>query len=123
MAPKFQFVPNSLDFGRSSYSFAKPKTIKLENRSNVPFKFSLRIPGDGKLSKKEFEIKPSQDIIQAKQSMNIEVIFIPQVPKIYDMVMVIDLDGIGQDMFSLPIKGVCEVPNVRIEPSYELTFG
>lgn len=53
----------------------------------------------------------------------IEVIFIPLIPKTYDMVMVIDLEGIGQDMYSLPIKGVCEVPNVKIEPLYEIKFG
>lgn len=26
-------------------------------------------------------------------------------------------------MYSLPIKGVCEVPTVKIEPQYELKFG
>jgi hypothetical protein len=26
-------------------------------------------------------------------------------------------------MYSLPIKGVCEVPNVKIEPLYEIKFG
>jgi hydrocephalus-inducing protein len=55
----------------------------------------LRIPGDGRLSQKEFEINPSSAVLKAKGSMNIEVVFIPLIPKTYDMVMVIDLDGIG----------------------------
>ena len=50
MAPKFAFSPNCIDFGKASYSFPLPKQIKLENKSTVPFKFHLRIPGDGKLS-------------------------------------------------------------------------
>ena len=95
MAPKFQFTPNYIDFGRVSYSFPSPKTIRLENKSSVPFKFNLRIPGDGKLAYKEFEIKPSRDTLPAKSTTQIEVVFIPLLPKTYDMVMVIDLEGIG----------------------------
>jgi hydrocephalus-inducing protein len=29
MAPKFQFSPSQIDFGKASFSFPKPKTIKL----------------------------------------------------------------------------------------------
>ena len=43
-------------------------------------------------------------------------------PKKYDMVMVIDIVGVGQDMYSLPIKAESEVPTVRIEPEHELLF-
>lgn len=95
MAPKFQFSPSQIDFGKASFSFPKPKTIKLQNKSNVDFKFNLRIPGDGRLSQKEFEINPSSATLKAKDTMNIEVVFIPLIPKTYDMVMVIDLEGIG----------------------------
>jgi len=76
----------------------------------------LRIPGDGKLSEKEFDIKPSRDLVQPKSTIEIEIIFISLMPRKYDMVMVVDIDGVGQDMFSLPIKAESEVPLVKIEP-------
>jgi hydrocephalus-inducing protein len=44
-------------------------------------------------------------------------------PRKYDMVMVVDIDGVGQDMFSLPIKAESEVPLVKIEPMKQLNFG
>ena len=48
--------------------------------------------------------------------------FVSRVPKKYDMVMVIDIVGVGSDMYSLPIKAESEVPTVRIEPEHELLF-
>ncbi len=55
----------------------------------------MRIPGDGKLSEKEFDIKPSRDLIQPRSTLEIEIIFISLMPRIYDMVMVVDIDGVG----------------------------
>lgn len=37
--------------------------------------------------------------------------------------MVIDIDGVGQDMHSLPIKAECQVPTVEIKPRDTLDFG
>lgn len=36
--------------------------------------------------------------------------------------MVVDIVGVGADMYSLPIKAECEVPTVEIRPS-SLDFG
>lgn len=38
------------------------------------------------------------------------------------MVMVIDIEGVGKDMFSIPIKAESEVPSVRIDPVGDLVF-
>ncbi len=75
------------------------------------------------MNQKEFEIKPAKDILPPRQTMVIDVIFISLMPKKYDMVMVVDLDGIGQDMQSLMIKAESEVPTVKIEPVDLLNFG
>lgn len=58
IAPTFKFDSDVIDFGKVSYSFPTEQKIKLTNESDVPFTFSLRIPGDGKLNMKEFEIEP-----------------------------------------------------------------
>jgi hydrocephalus-inducing protein len=50
MAPSFDITPPILDFGKVSYSFPKTERVILHNTSTVPFKFNLRIPGDGKLN-------------------------------------------------------------------------
>jgi hydrocephalus-inducing protein len=95
MAPSFSFNADSIDYGKVSYSFPNRQVVKFSNTSTVPFKFQLRIPGDGKLSEKEFDIKPSRDQINPKSTIEIEIIFISLMPRKYDMVMVVDIDGVG----------------------------
>jgi hydrocephalus-inducing protein len=63
MAPSFDISPQILDFGKVSYSFPKTERVIMTNTSSVPFRFNLRIPGDGKLNQKEFDIKPAKDWI------------------------------------------------------------
>ena len=38
------------------------------------------------------------------------------------MVLVVDLEGVGQDMLAVPIKAECLVPKVRIVPSDYLEY-
>ena len=38
------------------------------------------------------------------------------------MVLVVDLEGVGQDMLAVPIKAECLVPRVEVEPDQFLDF-
>jgi len=38
------------------------------------------------------------------------------------MVLVVDLEGVGQDMLAVPIKAECLVPKVKIVPQDFLDF-
>jgi hypothetical protein len=39
------------------------------------------------------------------------------------MVLVVDLEGVGQDMLAVPIKAECLVPDVRVSPVEYLEYG
>lgn len=67
----------------------------MTNTSTVAFTFELKIPGDGKLTDKEFEIEPRKDSIQPKHYKDITLIFMPRQIKAYEMVMVVDIEGVG----------------------------
>ena len=47
----------------------------------------------------------------------------PKATKKYEMVMVVDIEGVGQDMLSIPITGESQVPQVQIKPHDCLDFG
>lgn len=36
--------------------------------------------------------------------------------------MTIDIEGVGNDMLSVPIKADCQIPNVQITPSEKVQF-
>lgn len=57
------------------------------------------------------------------ETHTIDVEFIPMTPKKYDLVLVVDIDGVGPDMHTLPIKAECFVPKVDIIPSDVIDFG
>ena len=50
------------------------------------------------------------------------ITFTPRSTKKYEMVMVVDIEGVGHDMYSLPIRAESEVPQVFLEPSDKLDF-
>ena len=39
------------------------------------------------------------------------------------MVLVVDIEGVGQDMLAIPIKAECHVPEVQIFPKDSLEYG
>ena len=123
IAPTFTFSKKEIKFKRVSYSFPKTKKIRMTNTSEVPFTFQLKIPGDGKIiNQKEFEIKPNRDTLLPKDVREIAITLVSQMPREYKMVMVVDIVGVGQDMLSIPISGISEVPKVEIDPSDHLDF-
>jgi hydrocephalus-inducing protein len=87
-----------------------PSALQIISISDVPFTYSLRIPGDGKLKDKEFEIEPARDVIDKKKKKDIRITFVPRSTKKYEMVMVVDIEGVGHDMYSIPIEAESEVP-------------
>lgn len=46
----------------------------------------------------------------------------PNQKKEYFMVMVLDIEGVGKDMKSIPIYAICDVPKVSLKTSH-LDYG
>jgi len=122
MAPSFEFNTDVINFGEVSYDFQNTQVALMRNTSEVPMTFNIRVPGDGKESNKEFNIIPSKGTLQPKESINIQIDFMSKTVKKYDMVMVVDIEGVGQDMHTLPIRAECFVPKVEILPADVLDF-
>ncbi|KAF4667893.1 hypothetical protein FOL47_003343 [Perkinsus chesapeaki] len=123
IAPSFTFDVDSIDFGLVSVGFLNTKGIILTNTSDVAISFILRVPADGRLAKKEFDLVPSRGSLQPKASQRIQVDFIPESIKAYELSLVVDLEGVGQELLSIPISAECGVPSVSFEPVEALSFG
>jgi hypothetical protein len=52
---------------------------------------------------KEFQIRPSHGIIPPQSDTKIYVDFIPKAIQKYDTFLHVDVDGVGKNIFSLPI--------------------
>ncbi|XP_065519840.1 hydrocephalus-inducing protein homolog [Lathamus discolor] len=127
-----------------------PRTLccRLTNTSSVPFNFNLLIPGDGSGApsvtsfaqvsdstgpswrkrapgaKKpaEFTIRPCTGTICAKGHLDIQVTLCSNTVKRYKLALVADVDGVGREVLSLPVRARCVIPPLRVlHPA--LTFG
>ncbi|XP_071959113.1 hydrocephalus-inducing protein homolog isoform X2 [Antedon mediterranea] len=133
IGPTFHFDVPRLKFGTISYGFTNIQCATLVNTALVPMKFALRVPGDGTddtvcasngdttLGKtghskfpKEFTITPDNGMIDPQSELKIQIQLIANTLKKYDMVMVVDVDGVGTEILSLPITAKCVVPPVVV---------
>jgi hydrocephalus-inducing protein len=113
VAPTFRFSEDIINFGKVSYKFAETKTVYLTNTSEVDINRSLQ---------NEFNITNDRGKLAKDSRAEIIIEFIPCVPHVYDMVLVVDLEGVGQDMLAVPIKAECIVPKVKVQPNEFLQF-
>jgi hydrocephalus-inducing protein len=116
VAPTFKFSEEIIDFGKVSYKFPIHKTVYLTNTSEVDINYVVRVPGDGRSVQQEFNIRNNRGTLERLKEAKIDIEFIPSFPSHYDMVLVVDLEGVGQDMLAVPIKAECLVPKVRVNP-------
>ncbi|KAM6349650.1 LOW QUALITY PROTEIN: hydrocephalus-inducing protein homolog [Podargus strigoides] len=148
IAPTFHFDVPSLHFGDVSFGFPHTLLCRLTNTSLVPMAFSLRIPGDGSgvpsitssvhmsdnalrswrkraqghVRPREFTIIPCRGTVRALGFLDIQVTLCSNTLKMYNLALVVDVDGVGKDVLALPLTARCVVPPVRVlNPT--VTFG
>ncbi|XP_056381391.1 hydrocephalus-inducing protein homolog isoform X5 [Hyla sarda] len=141
IGPTFHFSVPALHFGDVSFGFPQTLSCSLSNTSLVPMSFSLRVPGDGtgdlsitshtyieedraaswrRLNNGgwrpcEFTITPSKGTIRSQGLLDIEVTLCSNSLKKYELALVVDVDGIGEEVLALPITARCVVPPLFIE--------
>jgi hydrocephalus-inducing protein len=121
-SPRFEFDKKVIEFKKVSYQFEEVQDLLITNTSSVMFTFSLRIPQDGKGSSREFEVIPSTDSILPGEAKKVLVKFVPHYRKVYNLVLVLDMEGIGKDMKTIPITAEADVPKVKLTTD-TLDFG
>lgn len=79
---------------------------------NIPIKFSLRVPEDGKFMQKEFDMVPQTGFVLPGAEQEVRVDFIPQAAKRYSCTLAVDIDGVGPELATIPITAECSCPTV-----------
>ena len=114
VGPTFHFDVEEIDFGIVSYEFVNTKTFTLYNTSEIPMTYTLRVPQDGKMLQKEFDIEPSTGTIVADGKVDIQVDFISTTVRVYEMYLTVDVQNVGEGLLSIPIKAECRLPDVNV---------
>ncbi|XP_036202709.1 hydrocephalus-inducing protein homolog [Myotis myotis] len=146
IGPTFHFNVPALHFGDVSFGFPHTLICSLNNTSLVPMTFKLRIPGDGHESissceqytdtkgpswnkeeipitkPKEFTITPNCGTIRSQGFAAIRVTLCSNTVQKYELALVVDVEGIGEEVLALLITARCIVPALRMANA-EVDFG
>ncbi|KAM6223795.1 hydrocephalus-inducing protein homolog [Rhynchocyon petersi] len=138
IGPTFHFNVPALNFGTVSFGFPQTLNCSLNNTSLVSMTFKLRIPGDGLGSKsisiceqhsinkeikreeipamkpREFTISPSCGTIRPLGFAAIQVTLCSNTVQKYELALVVDVEGIGDEVLALLITARCVVPALRL---------
>ncbi|KAJ8247378.1 hypothetical protein GJAV_G00245700 [Gymnothorax javanicus] len=142
MGPTFHFSIPRLDFGDVPFGFPQTLTCSLNNTSLVPLTFHLRILGDGTgpssvtsadqvsdLNRRdwgagstladrpaEFTVSPSSGTVRAQGDVDVRVTLCSNTVHLYNLALVVDVKGVGEEVLALPVTARCVVPSLRLDP-------
>uniref|UniRef100_A0A4X2JPP9 HYDIN axonemal central pair apparatus protein n=1 Tax=Vombatus ursinus TaxID=29139 RepID=A0A4X2JPP9_VOMUR len=149
IGPTFHFNVPSLDFGDVSFGFPRTLTCSLNNTSLIPMTFKLRVAGDGvgepsvtsleqsldinkpswknesppAIKPREFTINPVSGTIRSQGFAAIRVTLCSNTVQKYQMALVVDVEGIGEEVLALLITASrCVVPKLHVV-NPELNYG
>ncbi|NXF27945.1 HYDIN protein, partial [Rhodinocichla rosea] len=139
--PDLHFSLPELDLGDISFGFPCTKSICLFNCSVVPVTFKLRMSNDGTqpavssfdqickegdpswrkgihfyVEPREFTINPSQGTIPSHGHQDIEVTLCSNTVMRFRRRMLVDLEGIAEEVASVLIRARCLVPELHVFP-------
>uniref|UniRef100_A0A2K6KCF4 HYDIN axonemal central pair apparatus protein n=1 Tax=Rhinopithecus bieti TaxID=61621 RepID=A0A2K6KCF4_RHIBE len=146
--PTFHFNVPALHFGDVSFGFPHTLICSLNNTSLVPMTFKLRVPGDGlgrksilyceqnadhkrsswtkeeisSMKPKEFTVTPDCGTIRPQGFAAIRVTLCSNTVQKYELALVVDVEGIGEEVLALLITARCVVPALHLVNT-EVDFG
>ncbi|XP_028313928.1 hydrocephalus-inducing protein homolog [Gouania willdenowi] len=143
IAPTFHFDVSGINFGDVAFGFPFTTACTIFNTSFVPMTFALRVVGDGQgppsvsgfqqvsdLSRRnwqgytganvpphpvEFTVSPDTDTVDAMSDVLIEVTLCSNTVRRYRLALVVDIEGVGKEIMTLPINARCVVPDILVQ--------
>ncbi|ORC90895.1 Hydin [Trypanosoma theileri] len=119
--PSLQFNVEELDFGNVSYDCLHSRTVKMTNTGRIPIKFRLRIPDTSSLHE-SITLSPSEGNILPRGEQELRVDFLSNTVEECSTAILVDVEGVGEAVDSLPIKAACLVPTLSLSTE-QLHYG
>lgn len=111
----FNFNVDKLDLGLTSYGFSTMEKIELCNTSSVPLCYRLRCNVVDSDDASDFLITPQEGSIDPLSSSSINLQFTPKNIRVYECELVVDVEGVGNDLYRLPVFSQSIVPKIELE--------
>uniref|UniRef100_A0A7S2QVW6 MSP domain-containing protein n=2 Tax=Triparma pacifica TaxID=91992 RepID=A0A7S2QVW6_9STRA len=84
--------------------------------------YKLSVPQDGAFVKREFSLEPSSGSLEPGCQQEVKMDLISTTVKTYEYSLVVDIEGVGENLLSLPILADCKVPKITVK-NKEVEYG
>ncbi|XP_025999986.1 hydrocephalus-inducing protein-like isoform X2 [Astatotilapia calliptera] len=143
ICPTIHFSVSELNFGDVAFGFPVTVGCTLFNPSFVPVNFILRVLGDGLGSPSvssfkqisdeslkdwqgytardlhpcpvEFTVSPAAGSVRSVSDVDIKVTLCSNTVRTYQLSLVVDVEGVGEEILTLPINARCVVPQILVD--------
>eukprot|EP00667_Euglena_gracilis_P000008 EG_transcript_8 len=122
IGPTFHFDVDELDFGTVPFNFVNQKMFHMVNTSEIPMRYTLRVPQDKTGDGREFTITPSSGVILPRGRQRITMDFVSNTVQEYRYKLVVDVEEVGTKVDSLDLLATCVVPEVSVSKD-SIDFG
>lgn len=117
LGPTYEVDVDSLNFGIVPFGFPSRKNFKLQNTSEIPMDFKLRIPSTNSEGTSEFLLEPSSGNIPPFSNQNIKVEWTPVTQGHLSTKLLVDVACVGEGVISIPVLAECCVPLIKLSSS------
>ncbi|KAF5830389.1 hypothetical protein DUNSADRAFT_14652 [Dunaliella salina] len=91
------------------------KELMLSNTSDIPMRFSWRVPEDEQMSPREMQVLPQKGTILPHGKQRVSLEFVPHtVQKYTSHHLVLDIPKVADNQLSVAIRGECAVPRITL---------
>jgi hydrocephalus-inducing protein len=124
VGPTFNFslAREGIDFGIISFLCPARRDGVLENTSEIPMAWRMRVPLDGAFNLREILITPESGLLAPGESVAVQVEILPQSIKVYEYFLSVDVEGVGEELCSMPLRAESRAPPLTASLS-ELRYG
>ncbi|KAK8853769.1 hypothetical protein M9Y10_016312 [Tritrichomonas musculus] len=117
IGPSYSITPRQIKFGGVGYGFLHTEKLEIENKSEIPFDFKLRMSHDGTFEHREFQILPESGTVNKFGKVEITIEFIPISIRAYNLCLYLDINKFGQRLSEIPITATCYCPSLTLVPN------
>ena len=116
IGPSFTITPRAIDFEGVGLGFLHSRVVHIENKSEIPFDFRLRMSHDGSFERREFQLNPEFGTVEKFGKQDVVIEFIPTSIKSYSLKLLLDVERVGKEVIQVPITATCVCPDLTLTP-------
>ncbi len=112
IGPQLIASVRDLNFGNVAFGFASKTTFRLDNISQIPVNYVIRLEDESLCDPSDIRISKARGSIKELESCEISVEFLPSTVKPHELILSVDVERVATGLVRIPLRACVCVPKV-----------